>query len=317
MDRVFDAIEVFFDRLAAVHFAPLVLALGCHVVKTMCVSRAWRNTIAAAYPDERVRWRSIWAAYLAGSGVNAILPARGGDAVKLLIAHRAVPGATYTTLASSLVVLTIVDLLFATAFFVYALTQDVLPSFDALPDLPSFDFAWFIDHPRLSVALAVVLGVGVVALGFWIDRRVDEFRAHVRQGVVVLRDRPRYLRTVAFWQVCDWSLRLVTIGLFLRAFEIEPSVRNVLLVQVTSSMSTLVPATPGGIGTEQAFIVYVFRGTVPRSALLAFSVGMKLTLTATNAVLGFAAIALTLRTLDFRRILRRKPPDPAPDATSP
>jgi glycosyltransferase 2 family protein len=315
MDRVFDAIEVFFDRLAAVHFVPLALAIGCHVLKTMCISRAWRNTLKAAYPEERVPWLSIWAAYLGGSGVNAILPARGGDAVKLLMAHRAIPGSTYTALASSLVPLVIVDTVVASAFFGYALTQNVLPSLDVLPDLPSFDFAWFIDHPRISSALAVALTIGLLVLAFWIDRRVDEFRAHIRQGVVVLRDRPRYLRTVAFWQLCDWALRLVTIGFFLRAFDIDPSVRNVLLVQVTASMATLIPATPGGIGTEQAFIVYVFRGAVPRSSLLAFSVGMKLTLTAVNALLGFAAIALTLRTLDFRRVLRRKPAEASPDAT--
>ena len=64
----------------------------------MCTSRAWRNTIAAAYPEEEVRWRSIYAAYLAGVGVNAIIPARAGDAVRLYLAHRAVPASTYITL---------------------------------------------------------------------------------------------------------------------------------------------------------------------------------------------------------------------------
>ena len=38
--------------------------------------------------------------------------------------------------------------------------------------------------------------------------------------------------------------------------------RNVVLVQVTNSLATLVPISPGGIGTEQAFLVYVFRGKV-------------------------------------------------------
>jgi len=307
MDRVFDAIDVFFERLTAVHFLPLALAICCHLLKMACTSRAWRNTLAAAYPDERVRWRPIFGAYVAGVGVNAILPIRGGDAVKLMLAHRAIPSATYTTLASSLVVLAIVDALAALSVFAYALTQNVLPSLDVIPDLPSFDFAWFLHHRRFSLVLAAVLVVIVLLACIWIARRVEEFRARVRQGVVVLRDRPRYLRTVASWQLADWTLRFVTIGFFLRAFEIDPSLRNVLLVQVTLSLATLVPATPGGIGTEQAFIVYVFRGAVARSTLLAFSVGMKLTLTAVNVVVGFVAIALSLRTLDLRRALRRGP----------
>jgi glycosyltransferase 2 family protein len=305
MDRVFDAIEVFFERLGAVDFAPLALAICCHLLKTLCTSRAWRNTIAAAYPGERVRWRQIWAAYIAGVGVNAILPIRGGDAVKLVMAHRAVRNSTYTTLASSLVVLAIVDAAMATALFAFALTQDVLPSLDVIPDLPSFDFAWFLHHPRASAVIGGALVVLVIVLVVRVRRRVDEFKARVRQGVTVLRDRPRYVRTVVFWQLCDWALRFVTIGFFLRAFDIDPSIRNVLLVQVTTSLANLVPATPGGIGTEQAFLVYVFRGEAPRSTLLAFSVGMRITLTVVNVIVGFAAILATLGTLDFRRHVER------------
>ena len=63
----------------------------------------------------------------------------------------------------------------------------------------------------------------------------------------------------------------------------------------------MVPISPGGIGTEQAFLLYVLRGEAPRTALLAFSVGMKITLTAVNVAVGFAAILLTLGTLRFRR----------------
>jgi uncharacterized membrane protein YbhN (UPF0104 family) len=311
MDRVLDATEAFFDRLSEVDFGPLALAIACHLVKTMCTSRAWRNTLQAAYPGVKVRWRSIWAAYLAGAGVNAILPARGGDVVKLGLAHRAIQGSTYTTLAASLVVLAIVDSVMALSFFGYALTQDVLPSFDVLPRLPSFDYSWFIDHERLSLVLAGTLVVLGLMAAFWIRRRVNQFKARVRQGVVVLKDRPRYLRSVAFWQLCDWGLRLATISFVLRAFDIEPSVRNVLLVQVTTSLSTLVPVTPGGIGTEQAFIVYVFRGAVAGSKLLAFSVGFKLTLMATNVVAGFVALALTLRTLNVGDWIRHRRQAPA------
>jgi uncharacterized membrane protein YbhN (UPF0104 family) len=301
MQSVLDAIEVFFERLSAVDFLPLALAIGCHLLKTACTSRAWRNTLVAAYPDQRVPWRKIWAAYIAGVGVNAIMPVRGGDAVKLVMAHRAIPTSTYTTLAASLVVLAIVDAAMALSLFSFALTQDVLPGLDVLPRLPSFDFAWFLDHPRASAVIGGVLAVLVLVAVIWIRRRVAEFKARVRQGVVVLRDRPRYLRTVAFWQLCDWTLRFVTIGFFLRAFDIEPSIRNVLLVQVTTSLANLVPATPGGIGTEQAFLVYTFRGEAPRSTLLAFSVGMRITLTVVNVVVGFLAILVTLGTLDFRR----------------
>ena len=301
MNAVLDAIEVFFERLGAVDFLPLLLGIGCHLLKMACTSRAWRNVLAAAYPEEKVRYRQIWAAYVAGVGVNAVLPIRGGDAVKLVMAHRAIANSTYTTLAASLLVLAIVDSIMGLSVFAFALTQNVLPSLDVIPDLPSFDFAWFLDHRRFSLILVAALLVLAIVAVVWIRRRVEEFKARVRQAGAVLRDKPRYVRTVAFWQLCDWGLRFVTIGFFLRAFDIEPSIRNVLLVQGTPSRASLVPAPPGGIGTEQAFIFYVFRGAAPRSTLLAFSVGMRITLTIVNAVVGFSAILATLGTLRFRR----------------
>ena len=46
---------VFFEQLAAVEFGPLALAIAAHLLKTTCTSRAWRNAIAAAYPEERSR----------------------------------------------------------------------------------------------------------------------------------------------------------------------------------------------------------------------------------------------------------------------
>ena len=114
--------------------------------------------------------------------------------------------------------------------------------------------------------------------------------------------------TSRVWQAGDWLLRFAAIWFFLGAFGVDQSVRNVLLVQVTQSLATLVPVSPGGIGTEQAFIVYVFSGTgLGRSALLAFSVGMKLTLIVTNIVLGFSALFLTLGHVDWRSLTSKRP----------
>lgn len=301
MDRVLDAIQVFWDTLASVRPLPLALAIGCHVVKLACTSRAWRNVLAAAYPEERVRWRSIYAAYAAGVGVNAIFPARAGDVVRLYLAHRAVPGSTYATLIASTLVLTIVDFSLALALFVWALNQGVLPGLDVLPSLPSFDFAWFLRHEVVSELLLALLAAGLVILVVWLHHRSRQLRERVSQAFTVVRTPARYLRTVVSWQLGDWALRLTTIWFFLGAFGIEQSLRNVLLVQATASLATLVPVSPGGIGTEQAFLVYVLRGQASRTTLLAFSVGMKITLTVVNVIVGFAAILATLRTLRFRQ----------------
>ena len=99
--RVLDGVDAFLDQIGSVAVVPLALAIGCPLLKMACTSRAWRNVLAAAYPQERVPWISIYGAYLAGVGINAIVPARAGDAVRIVLAHRAIPGSTYTTVVSS------------------------------------------------------------------------------------------------------------------------------------------------------------------------------------------------------------------------
>jgi len=309
------AIEEFWGFLSDIAILPLLAAIGCQLLKLACTSRAWRNVLAAAYPELPVRWPPILAAYVSGVGVNAILPARGGDAVRVFLAHRAIPGSSYTTVIASTVVLTFVDMALALLVFVWALTQGVLPSIDALGALPSFDYSWVFDegviHPGAFVAIVAIAAAGAWLLHhFW-----DRLRARVAQAFAVFEPPSRYVRTVVVWQLADWGLRIATIWFFLGAFGIHQSIGNALLVQAAMSLATLVPATPGGIGTEQALLVYAFRGGgIPQSTLLAFSVGMKLTLTVVNAVAGFTAIFLSLGTVRFRSVVQA-PPDP--DAPSP
>jgi uncharacterized protein (TIRG00374 family) len=301
--RVLDGVDAFFDQLGSVAFVPLALAVGCHLLKMACTSRAWRNVLAAAYPGERVPWISIYGAYLAGVGINAIVPARAGDAVRIVLAHRAIPGSTYTTVVSSTLVLSLFDVVAASALLTWAIAMGELPGLDVLPRLRSFDFAWLFSRPLLfelvvGGALAVI---GIVA--FWIAGHVADFRERVAQAFRVMSPPTRYLGRVATWQAADWSLRLLTIWFLLAAFHIPQTLEHAALVQTSTSLSTLLPITPAGVGTEQAFLLYALNGVASASVLLAFSVGAKLTLTITNVVAGFTAIALTLRTVRIKKAL--------------
>jgi uncharacterized membrane protein YbhN (UPF0104 family) len=69
------------------------------------------------------------------------------------------------------------------------------------------------------------------------------------------------------------------------------------------SLATLLPFTPGGIGTEQGLLVYVFRGEAPATAVISFSVGMHLAIVAANVAVGFTALGLMLRTFRWRRVV--------------
>jgi uncharacterized membrane protein YbhN (UPF0104 family) len=306
---VLDAIGVFVHHLAAVRWEPLGYAIGCQLLKLVAISRAWRNVVADAYPEAHVPWLRLFGAYVAGTGVNAIVPARGGEVAKLAMAKRAVPEATYTTLAATVVLLTLFDGVVAGALVVWAIAHGILPGLDVLPDLPSFDFGWFFRHPRLGIAIAAAALVLLALVIVWAARRIEQFWGRVRQGFAVTKRKPRYLRRVVLWQLVDWSLRLATVFWLLRAFSLPATLHNALVVQVTQSLSTIFPFSPSGIGTEQALLLYVFRGAASRTVLLSFSVGMRITLTIVNVVLGFTSILLTFRTLRWRR--QPEPESPA------
>jgi uncharacterized membrane protein YbhN (UPF0104 family) len=302
IDSIFHAIGVFLDHLTAVEWKWLAIGIGCHVAKLVAVSRAWRNIIKAAYPDRRVRWPQIFGAYVAGTGVNAIVPARGGDVVRLFLAKHRIEGSTYTTLVSTSLLHTLFDMAVAGCFIVWAVTQGVLPGLDVLrsPRLPSLDYGWAFRHPTVGLILFGLLLLFGTALVAWIAERVDHFMDQVAQGFSAFRDRSYYVRRVVTWQVVDWCLRLATVFFFLRAFGIPATLHNVLLVQVSQSLATIFPFSPAGIGTEQALLVYIFRDVTSRSFALSFSVGMRVTLIVVNALIGFAAILLMTGTLRIR-----------------
>ena len=144
----------------------------------------------------------------------------------------------------------------------------------------------------------------------WFAEQIGDFRRRLAQGFAILRDRRAYLRKVALWQAIDWTLRFVAVLFFLRAFGLPVTVRNALLVQVSAGLASLLPISPSGIGTEQAFLLYLLRDQASRTALLAFSVGMRITLIVVNLALGFAALFVTLRTVHWREHAATTSPDP-------
>jgi uncharacterized membrane protein YbhN (UPF0104 family) len=301
---------LFFRHLAAVDFGALGIAVMFQGLRLIVRTRAWRNIVAAAYPETRVRWRSVLGAYLGGVGLNAITPARSGDALKLFLVKRRVEGSTYPTLGATLVVETLFDAVVGIGLLVWAASLGVLPNIHRLPRLPNIDLRWAFQHPLALEIGALLLGIAIGVLLVWATAHVKAFWARVRQGFSILLDRDEYIRSVVTWQALSWGFRLATIYFMLRAFHLPASVHNALLVQIAQSLSTLLPITPGGAGTEQGLLLYLFRGKAARSSLLSFSVGMHIAVVVVNVALGALAIALMTRSLSIKRLRK----DAAADA---
>src|ERR671924_356245 len=88
--------EEFFRRLSEIGWPAMVIALAFYLAHLLARSRAWQNTLRAAYPDRQVPYSRIAGAYLVGAGMNSIVPARVGDAVKIFLAKRSIRRSTYT-----------------------------------------------------------------------------------------------------------------------------------------------------------------------------------------------------------------------------
>ena len=300
MRDLFEAIEVFFETLTTISWAWLVAAVLCHLGRIAARSRGWRNAIAAAYPESVVEWRHVFGGYVAGIGANALLPGRGGDLLRLYIVKHRVEGSTYPTLASTMVADGIFDFFAATLLLSWALYEGILPGQSVLPDLPAIDWLWVFKNPGQALVIAgFLIAVGLIVGGLAYGHVVD-FWARVKQGLTVLRTPRRYLRQVALWNATDWALRLVAIFFFLHAFGLPATAYNAFAYQVAGSLSTALPLTPGGIGTEQALLVFVFSGVASASKVLAFSVGVKLVTITINVALGVAAVAIMLGSLRWR-----------------
>ena len=295
--------QEFFQRLGDIGWLAMAIALGFYLAHLLARSRGWQNVLRAAYPDRKVPYWRISAAYLIGAGMNSVVPARVGDAVKIFLAKRSIRRSTYPTVVSSFFVGSVFDTSAGILVFIYALTQGLLPQPPELPDLPAFDIAFWAEHPSFLLFTLTALGIAAVAAFALLARRVEAFWDRIKQGAVVLTDVPRYLRTVAFWQAVGWVFRFFSFWFFLDAFHIGGSFQNVLLVMSVQTVSTLLPLTPGGAGAQQALLVATLVGPGP-IAVLTYSVGQQIAIAAWTVLLGALALILVFRTTDWRRLIR-------------
>jgi uncharacterized membrane protein YbhN (UPF0104 family) len=294
----FHAVDTFFSNLAAVHWGPLLLGLLSFGVYLSLRSRAYFHVLRAAYPGVPIRARRVWGAYVAAYGFNNVVPARGGDVMKLFLLRTSVPGSAYPAIGSSFFVEAVFDGVMAVPILIFAFTQGVFPKPPDFSSLGAFDLSFFAGHLKFTLFLITAIAV-LVLVGFAVlSRRIALFWSRVRQGLTILFDRERYLREVFAVQLCGWLFRFTAFWLLLDAFGIGGSVRNVLLVLGVNAIASLLPFTPGGAGVQQAFLVTVFG-----SGAAAYSVGQQIAIASFSVALGFFAIVVIFRFRSFREVI--------------
>jgi uncharacterized membrane protein YbhN (UPF0104 family) len=308
LQHFFNAAAEFFRHLSEIHWTAFGVALLFLLAMQLARAWAWRNVLRAAYPSQRIAFLPLAAAYLAGAGINAVVPAHAGDVTKVFLVKRQIPDSSYPAVTSSFLVQTVFDTTVGVLVLLYAISQGLLPPLPRIPDLPAFEISFWADHPKtLAITVGVLLILLVVGT-FYLARHVRRFWARVKQGLVILTQPRRYLREVAAWQGVGWCCRFAAFWFFLEAFGIGGSVGNVMLVMSVQAIANIVPFTPGGAGAQQALLFATLHGP-PRAVVLSFSVGTQIAMAVWSVVLGFAAILLVFRTTDWRGLMKEAQED--------
>lgn len=300
------ALRLLLDDAAQVAVGWLLLGVALHFIANAVRQRGWWTIIRTSYPEaERLRNRDVVSAYFAGAGLNGVIPARGGDVVKLALIHRRIENGSYSTLAATLFPETLFETAFGSALVVWGLARGFLPIPSSTGEIPSLDVSLVIQHPILSTVILAGLGALIVLLVRVLRRRVRGFMAKLRDGVAILRMPRRYLSGVVAWQALGRLIRLGSLAAFMAAFSLPVTVSTAVLVMAAQGGGRIIPIAPVSGGLRLAMLSYGFvevTGTpVDIESITAFTVGVSVVLLVSGLIVSLVLVFRQLGTLDPRR----------------
>jgi hypothetical protein len=304
------ALELVADRVLAVD--PWWLAGGVllHLLQQVVRTRGWFNIIRASGPEAReLRARDVTLAYLAGVGLNGVVPARGGDLAKLYLIRRRAPRIRWSTLLATFVPETLFESALGVALIVWAGSQGLLPVPTAPGELPWIDVSLVISHPVLSAAVAAAACAVLVLLVRTLRGQGRVLLARMRLGLAIL-DRPRdFLCGVVTWHPLARVIRLGSLACFLAAFALPVTAATVVLVMAAQSGTRIIPIAPASAGLRIAMLGYGFveitGQPVDMTRITAFSFGVGAALYLTALGISVAILGREFGTASRRRMVER------------
>src|SRR3954447_21698294 len=315
LDRLHDvlrtaghAIGLLADSATSVSVPLLVLGAILYVVSQCVRTIGWHTILRTAYPHaHELKRRDVVKAYLAGSGLNAIIPARGGDIVKLAIVHRHIPGSRWSTLIATFVPETLFETAFGTALVIWALARGFLPVPNAVGEVPSYDVSLFVEHPFISTAATVAALAALYALWRLLRRRGRVTVGRVKQGLAILGSPRLFFTGVVSWQALARAIRLLSLAAFMGAFSLPVTLSTVVLVMAAQGGGRIIPLAPASTGLRLAMLSYGFvevtHQAVDIAAITTFTFGVGALLLVAGLVVGVVALLAELGTWSPREAL--------------
>jgi hypothetical protein len=295
------AIGLIADRTAEVDVRWLLAGTMLYLLAQAVRTRAWFTILRAAYPEATgLRPHHAMRAYLAGSGINGIIPARGGDVVKLAMVRRRIEGARWSTLAATFVPETLFETVFGAGLVAWALAKGFMPVPTASGEIPALDVSLIVEHPLPALVAAVVVGLA----GWWLVRKVRE---PLRQGIAVLGSPMLFITGVASWQALARLIRLGSMATFMAAFGLPVTPATVVLVMAAQGGGRILPLAPASAGLRLAMLSYGFVEVtghpVDIAAITAFTFGVGAMLCVAGVLVALGILAHECGTFSPRRAL--------------
>lgn len=303
------AFNLVVDQVTQVNVPLLILGTALHVLSQMVRTRGWHTILTASYPDnDDFTPVNTMRAYLAGSGINSVIPARGGDVVKLWLLKRRIGDSRYSTLGATFVPETLFESAFGVMLVAWALSQGFLPVPATKGEWPQLDITFVLQH-TLWATLILAGAITVIAVvGSWVRRRVLDIAGRLRQGLVILGTPRRFITGVASWQLLARIIRLGSLAALMGAFDLPVTPATVVLVMAAQGGGRIIPLAPASAGLRLAMLSYGFVEVTGQSvdiaAITVFTVGVGAVLMLTGLAVGLSSLAMELETRSPRHAVR-------------
>jgi hypothetical protein len=269
--------------------APLIVGLALSVIAGVVRVRAWYRAVVHACPGESVRYRDVVIAHLGGAGLNGLVPAHGGDAVKLGLLKRRAPETPFGLLLGSLAPPAVVEALLTAALVMWAASTHLLepPSLGQVP------------LPLVLGGIALVAGIV-----FLIARRAPNVLRDLRRGIEGLQHPKLLLSAIAPWLLAARAIRIAAICFFMAAVGLPVTLGGALLVMaIQGGVGAMGPATtPMRVAVLAASLPSVTGGAGGTTEAAALIAGTALALALVNLAISAIVVGISLRTASPRRV---------------
>jgi uncharacterized protein (TIRG00374 family) len=245
--------------LRASNYWWLIPAFAMLAVALVAKALRWRYLFAR---ETRPDTGSVLSAMLIGYFFNSVLPARAGEAARVLALKR-LAGTSPAEAGATVVLERAFDILLLLVLL-----------FLAIPWLPRV--TWLNAAVALAVAIAVGLALGIAVLAVWglrpvhfalkplhrlpfVSReRVEKIAADLGRGLAAVR-QPKLLFAAIAWTTLSWLALTASTWFVMRGFHLGLSVVAALLVVVATNLVQIIPSSPAAVGVFEAATLVALR----------------------------------------------------------